>query len=743
MIICESWLNESTSDEELQIPNYEIYRSDRRDGRRGGGVCAYIKERNRSTEITTNTLKPEFLECLWNFLPLYNVIVLSIYVSPNLTAPQISEVTIYVVRTADSVLDGYRDSRLIIAGDLNRFPTTELEHNLGLTQVVNSSTRKNSILDKIFIDSAFLETSLNDDKQLTDRPFEVIILPKIGNSDHETVYIKPSIKRPEERTWVKVYDLRKSHLDVFRKKISTFPWHTLYRTNEPIDYKCEVFYNVIQEAMQAIPYDLVEMKPKDKPWITPKLKSLIDKRFQAYRKREFSLYYHYKEKLKKEIHKAKMHWVSKKRKAPNGLWSVVRNATNKNCKIPIHKITDSYPSLAEAANAINEKFGSLYPDLPSWTSILKDFNNSSSDWNVQLQVQDVLELLLKVNTSKACGSDELHPKIIKAAAHELAEPLTHLFAISIESGTIPKKWKLAHVVPVPKNKKPTLDTLRPISLLPIFSKLLEKVVLNSVLPSLLRLYGPNQFGFRPSTSTLHAHICIHDHVTRLLDCDEIAGVIMTTYDMSKAFDTLSHKALFSSLRESDLPNGFLNWYSNFLRDRKQSVRILHVTSTSIVNVTSGVPQGSVMAPYLFAAHMGKLAPNDGKCLTIKYADDIVTLIPAYNTSNVDKIVKDKIHDMEIWCKTHGLVLNSDKTNSLLIRKSGIPSNQLPATELMNRAELRILGVTYERNLSWSAHINNACKRASQRFYILRKLKRLLAVSRRSAVNLQFLDCEHF
>ena len=477
--------------------------------------------------------------------------------------------------------------------------------------------------------------------------------------------------------------------------------------------------------MQAIPYDLVEMKPKDKPWITPKLKSLIDKRFQAYRKREFSLYYHYKEKLKKEIHKAKMHWVSKKRKAPDGLWSVVRNATNKNCKIPIHKITDSYPSLAEAANAINEKFGSLYPDLPSWTSILKDFNNSSSDWNVQLQVQDVLELLLKVNTSKACGSDELHPKIIKAAAHELAEPLTHLFAISIESGTIPKKWKLAHVVPVPKNKKPTLDTLRPISLLPIFSKLLEKVVLNSVLPSLLRLYGPNQFGFRPSTSTLHAHICIHDHVTRLLDCDEIAGVIMTTYDMSKAFDTLSHKALFSSLRESDLPNGFLNWCSNFLRDRKQSVRILHVTSTSIVNVTSGVPQGSVMAPYLFAAHMGKLAPNDGKCLTIKYADDIVTLIPAYNTSNVDKIVKDKIHDMEIWCKTHGLVLNSDKTNSLLIRKSGIPSNQLPATELMNRAELRILGVTYERNLSWSAHINNACKRASQRFYILRKLKRLL------------------
>jgi hypothetical protein len=543
------------------------------------------------------------------------------------------------------------------------------------------------------------------------------------------VLIKPSVEFPGESVWVNVYDYRESHLNAFRKEIASFPWHTFYRTSASIDEKCELFYKVVEIARRKIPSELVEMKPGDKPWITPTLKSLIEKRFQAYRSQDFKLYYHYKEKVRKGIKEAKQHWVSTKCKAPNGLWSVVNNVMNRNVRPSMRKITDSYPSLTEAANAINEEFRKNYSDSPDWATILSDTQRhlevtAQPTWTVHIHVKDVLKLLLRLNTSKASGSDGLHPKLIKAAAYELAEPLAHLFAVSIETGAVPKKWKLAHVIPVPKTKKPTINTLRPISLLPVFSKLLEKLVLGSVLPNLIRLYGSNQFGFRPATSTLHAHIFIHDYITRLLDRDETAGVIMTTYDMSKAFDRLKHDALLRSLRDSDLPKGFIFWCIDFLRGRKQQVRISHALS-SLENVTSGIPQGSVIAPYLFAAHMGKLKPYDGGHLTTKYADDIVTLIPFHPTSDVSAIVNDKVLEMEFWCSNHGLVLNVNKTKSMLIRKTGVPTAITTTPDTMNRTELHILGITYQSNLSWASHVNSMCKKASQRLFVLRKLKHLV------------------
>ena len=725
MVICESWLTAATSSAELSVSNYELSRFDRKH-KRGGGVCVYTSERSQSTTIQPGIGPPDFLECLWSFLPLHNVVLLSIYIPPGLTSAETETTIEYVVSTADSLLVEYRDSRLIIVGDLNRFPTKEVERTFSLIQIVDSPTRDDKILDKVLIDSSFIVTSLDGDNEITEKPFEVIICPKIGNTDHETVHIKPTVVDQEESRWIKAYDFRESHINAFRKELHNFPWHKLYRANVPIDRKCDIFYEVIEEALQKIPYDLVEMKPSDKPWLTPTIKSLINKRFQAYRQRNFKLYHHFKGKLKYEIQCAKQNWASRKCKDPNGLWSVVNDLMNKRSQTSIQKITDSYPSLTSAANAVNKKFEDHFSKPPDWNSILEDLKSlPPGDWSSQINVNDILELLLKINPRKAAGSDGLHPKLIRAAAFELAEPVAHLFALSIQSGKVPQRWKLADVVAVPKSKPPSIDNLRPISLLPVLSKLLEKTVLKSIMPNLLRLYGPQQFGFRPGTSTLHAHIAIHDYTTCQMDNDESTGVLMIAYDMRKAFDTLSHEALLQSLRDSDLPVGFIHWCSDFLRDRKQRVRILHETS-STVDVTSGVPQGSVLAPCLFAAHMGKLEVSDKSCLTIKYADDIVMLTPVKKTTNIDKIVEEKIHEIESWCSTHGLVLNKDKTKSLLFRKPNTPAMQLSAGSLSHGEELRVLGVIYQTSLSWAAHIDQTCRRASQRLYIIRKLKPLVS-----------------
>ena len=118
---------------------------------------------------------------------------------------------------------------------------------------------------------------------------------------------------------------------------------------------------------------------------------------------------------------------------------------------------------------------------------------------------------------KSAGSDELPPRLLRGAAFELAEPLTHLMALSFETCTFPQKWKRAKVIPVPKKPKPTVDDLRPISLLPIVSKIVERTALDSIKHELIAMYGTNQFGFRPQYGTIHAHIKIHDYITRVLD----------------------------------------------------------------------------------------------------------------------------------------------------------------------------------------------------------------------------------
>ena len=109
--------------------------------------------------------------------------------------------------------------------------------------------------------------------------------------------------------------------------------------------------------------------------------------------------------------------------------------------------------------------------------------------------------------------------------------------------TFPEKWKTADVVPIPKTPPPHIDNLRPISKLPVCSKVFEKFILDSVKERIIRKCGDDQFGFRPKISTLHAHIAIQEYVTSKLDNPETKDILLISFDMSKAFDKLDHRSI--------------------------------------------------------------------------------------------------------------------------------------------------------------------------------------------------------
>ena len=310
------------SDDFLSLSDYgTLYRHDRY-LRRGGGVCLYCKGSLFCKEVTTSAPPPSCTECIWIALPTLKIVFVAIYVPSNLTVVQYSEIIEFIVNEGDNAMASMCDYRLIIAGDLNQLPTNILEGTLGLEQMVGSPTRRSSILDKLLVDSRLLE-----------HYHLPIVGPNIGNADHLTVFLRPVIESATTSKITKVYDLRESHLVAFTKALKTLRWEDFYRSDDSLQTKCDVFYKMVEDALSVIPIHYVELMARDKPWMTPVLKHLINCRYEAYRNRRMNEYEHYKGKVKKEIERAKSMWMKSLKNSKGKIWQAVRTTTSGSSRV--------------------------------------------------------------------------------------------------------------------------------------------------------------------------------------------------------------------------------------------------------------------------------------------------------------------------------------------------------------------------------------------------------------------------
>ena len=283
---------------------------------------------------------------------------------------------------------------------------------------------------------------------------------------------------------------------------------------------------------------------------------------------------------------------------------------------------------------------------------------SGSNWPIE-----IFYLLDNLDASKSCGPDGIPTRLYKSCAHLLAEPLCHIFNYSIESTIFPDAFKLGFVTPIPKCQNATINDLRPITLLPVPSKILEKLVLNSLKPCLLNLYVDDQFGFHPKSSTATALISLHDKVTRLLDQDNVDAVQIISYDFERAFDKLGHHIVLQSLIDGMLPKTFILWIESYLSNRLQQTKIGCATS-EVTKVPSGVPQGSVLGPVLFAVALGSLQIDDNASMLSKFADDTNCVFPLYK-NQANEHVQESHSQILQWSE---MSLNNKKLKTLIISK---------------------------------------------------------------------------
>ena len=338
-------------------------------------------------------------------------------------------------------------------------------------------------------------------------------------------------------------------------------------------------------------------------------------------------------------------------------------------------------------------------------------------------------MLLDIDIRKACGYDNLPARLLKDAAPFIASPLTHIFNVSMEEGKFPDAFKIAKVTPIfKKGSKDDPGNYRPISVLPILAKVFEKIV-NSRLIDFLEVNNVlfrHQYGFRKKHSTKMSLINLSNSLLKYLDDGQsTVGIFI---DFKKAFDTINHKILVTKMSHYGIRGVVLKWFEDYLYNRSQFIQYKYIESTRM-NISCGVPQGSVLGPTLFLIYINDL-PNSTTFFNFRLFADDSNLFHNFNTKQKDidmDIVSENLKKVQKWCNANKLTINSQKTNYMIIKSKNkavgkIGSVNISGTEISEVSVASFVGIDIDCHLSWKEHIQRINKSIRKKVGILFKLR---------------------
>ena len=254
----------------------------------------------------------------------------------------------------------------------------------------------------------------------------------------------------------------------------------------------------------------------------------------------------------------------------------------------------------------------------------------------KINEQNIRDAIGKIKTSKGFGNDNISSYFLKLALPYIVNSLAYMFNKSLEDREFPSLWKIARVIPIFKDgDKSAKENYRPISVLPVVSRLFEKLVYNQLYEYLNSndLLAPSQSGFRSFHSTATALLkCTNDWYSSL-DVGKHVGVIFV--DLKKTFDTVDHKILVQKLAHYGIHSSELMWFKSYLSNRSQFTRVNGVDS-KVQNLDIGVPQGLCLGPLLFLLYINDLPKITNNAKVYMYADDTSLSLQNHSMSQLNR-----------------------------------------------------------------------------------------------------------
>ena len=279
---------------------------------------------------------------------------------------------------------------------------------------------------------------------------------------------------------------------------------------------------------------------------------------------------------------------------------------------------------------------------------------------INITADQIKDIIKKYNANKAHGHGGISVAMLQICAAEVAIPLDIIFRKGVSTGMSPNSWKYANVQPIhKKGNRQHKSNYRPISLLPICGKILEKIIFDQV-DSFLntnKLISKHQSGFRPGDSTIYQLISMTSDIYESFEKYDETGALFL--DISKAFDKVWHNGIIFKLKCNGISGNLLRFLENYLQNRFQRV-VLNGTTSNWRALNAGVPQGSVLGPLLFVIYINDLTDNISSQMRL-FADDssIFTRVEGVDQTQV-KIIKD-LQTVSDWAHQWKMVFNPDIT----------------------------------------------------------------------------------
>lgn len=750
LIVTETWIKTDDEANRFQIPNYTHYYNHRTTNR-GGGVSMFVRNDIRHAQIEDTCIDGNHF--LWVHLQKYSLNIGAIYRKPSSNAQQF--------------LDEYskqicNKTRTIVIGDFNfNLLSTNRE-----TVLYNETLEENGyrLINKI--DSKFCTRETDTTRTIIDHIctnlkedyfHQALIQTPMSDHNHMYLEMKKYVPPPLTKTQYEAinykYLYEKMQLEGINNKNKTY------------DLLEERIINSIKSS-RVTKYKI--LNPPRRDWINRSIIEGINKRnslWKQYKKNP-------KDEEKELLFKTKRNEVSVQiqsskrtyyleafrncKKKPSKMWKLINTlssnktrgtSTPSQLRTKDGAITTNVKEMCECFNDFFVNVGSeLAKQIPN-TSHHTHYAESERcagsgsltlDSFTATNVDEISRIIDNLDCNTSAGLDNITTKSIKCIKNLILTELTNCINQCMQTGVFPNSLKVARVSPIYKSgSKLEPGNYRPISVLPVMSKIYERVIYNRLeahITSINFMYD-KQYGFRPKSNTLSATI---DLVTNIkLNIDKKQLVLGVFIDLKKAFDTVSHELLLKKLNDMGLTGAAYDMLKSYLSNRMQVVQI-GKSQSSLKPINFGVPQGSILGPLLFTIYINNISKIGLTGDVTLYADDTCLFYSGRSINDLINQAQKDLDSLNVWFQRNLLTINISKSNYIIFAsKNKNIENHTPLNInniSLNRVEKeKYLGLYLDSKLTWRPHIQKIKAKITSLMGMLRGIVRLLPLNVRHTI----------